>query len=104
MSWSAFFGFAGDGITFLGGIILAIDAIGKQREFRNIQSTFKAVTNPLLSGVKLTKKGVSLTNRDDVELVFIRRTVTRAIWGSCLLALGFICLLIARIIESAPRA
>jgi hypothetical protein len=94
-----YLGLAGDTLTFLGGMILAINAIGKQKEFRKIQSTAAAVSDPLLAKVRFTSEGVSLTNHEDVELVFIRRSVKRAVWGTVVITLGFVCLLLARIYE-----
>lgn len=96
---SFYLGLSGDTLTFVGGTILAIDAIGRQREFQKIQRTATAVSDPLLAKVKFTKEGVSLTSHDDVELVFIHRSVRRALFGSVLVALGFVCLLLARICE-----
>ena len=94
-----YLGLAGDTLTFVGGMILAIDAIGKQKEFRKIQSTAAAVNDPLLAKVRFTREGVSLTNHEDVELVFIHRSVKRAGWGSVIITFGFVCLLLARIYE-----
>jgi hypothetical protein len=95
-----YWGLVGDSLTFIGGMILAIDAIGRQKEFTKIQNTVAAVTDPLLANVKITKEGIYLTNNEkNVELVFIHRSVNRARWGSLLVAIGFVCLLVARIWE-----
>jgi len=96
---SFYLGLGGDTLTFVGAMILAIDAVGRQKEFQKIQRTAATVRDPLLKKVKFTKDGISLTSHDDVELVFIHRSVKRALCGSVILALGFVCLLLARICE-----
>lgn len=92
-------GLCGDSLTFIGGVILAIDALGKHREFKKIQRTAKAVADPILANIRLTKNGIALRGKDDVEEVFIYKSVSRALLGSIVIAIGFICLLLARLHE-----
>ena len=94
-SVSTVLGFLGDFTTFVGGVVLAYEAITREREFhgkRKLTKTLGALTR-----VTITHNGVLLTDDKDVELAFIRQTAKRAVIGTIVLTLGFIFLLIARL-------
>jgi hypothetical protein len=97
MSPSTILGLIGDALTFTGALILALDALRRQTEFRKTKQLQKAVES--LDGIKLTQDGIVLLNNESVELVLIRQSVKRALWGAGILTLGFIFLLATRIIE-----
>jgi hypothetical protein len=102
MTVATILGFAGDTLTFLGGLILAIDAVGRDREFTKQQELGKAVAD--LKSVELTKDGIKLTGAKSIEHVFIRQSVRRALWGTGIMTIGFISLLAARFMEAVGRA
>jgi len=54
--------------------------------------------------VKLTRHGVQLLNEKSVELVFIRLSVRRSLWGTGIVTLGFVALLGSRIPETLAKA
>jgi len=91
-------GFAGDTLTFLGGLILSADALGREREFRKQKDWIETIKE--FKGVELTRCGLRLLDENSVELVFIRLSVTRSIWGTVVVTLGFVALLASRILEA----
>ena len=97
MSPSTILGLIGDALTFTGGLILALDAVRRQREFRKTKQLQETVKS--LDGIKLTQDGISLLDDKAVELVFIRQSVRRAIYGAACLTIGFVFLLITRVVE-----
>jgi len=48
-------GFAGDTLTFLGGLILSADALGREREFRKQKDWIETIKE--FKGVELTRRG-----------------------------------------------
>jgi hypothetical protein len=101
MAIAAILGFAGDTLTFVGGLILALDALGRDQEFRRQQQLWKAVVD--LKGIELVKYGIKLTSDKSIEHVFIRQSVRRAFWGAAILALGFVFLFASRSVEAVTR-
>jgi hypothetical protein len=99
MEPSFWFGLAGDTLTFTGGLILALDALLKEREFTKSRKLTKTIESPFLAKVTLERNGISLKSEADVELAFIRISVRRAMYGSVTLCLGFVFLLVARLGE-----
>jgi|SRR5882724_5663115 len=101
MSLTTILGLVGDALTFTGGLILALDALRREQEFRKTKELQKAVQS--LKGIKLTQDGITLVNDQDVDLVFIRQSVLRSLKGVVILTLGFVSLLAARILEVIAR-
>jgi hypothetical protein len=106
MSIGTWFGFAGDFLTFLGGLVLAVDALLEERKLNKIKDWAETVQSPALARVVITRKGVQLRNEQDVELSFLRQSYKRAVCGTLILTLGFICLFVARVLETrtAPHS
>lgn len=97
MSAPTILGVLGETLTFLGGIVLSLDALQRRNEFRKTTDLKTAVA--ALSGINLTQNGLSIFDNESVELLFIRRSVRRALWGTAIITSGFLCLLAARILE-----
>jgi len=97
MTPSIILGFLGDALTFGGGILLSLDALKRGREFKTTKGLQKAVAN--LHGIELTSGGVRIFDDDSTELLFIRKSVRRAKWGTVIITSGFLCLLASRIVE-----
>jgi hypothetical protein len=95
-------GFTGDTLTFLGGLILSVDALGREREFRKQKDWVATIKE--FKGVELSRRGIRLLDENSVELVFIRLSVTRSIWGTVVVTLGFVALLVSRILEALAGA
>lgn len=91
-------GFLGDGLTFAGGFILALEALMREREFFRKKNWGQTVA--ILKKARITKNGVILTDDADVELAFIRQTATRALVGTVVLTLGFVCLFLSRLFDA----
>lgn len=96
MSGATWFGFAGDSLTFLGGLLLAIDAVDAERRFRRLRQWIKTIEDPEIEGVKLTMRDVLLRSAEDVELAFIRKSAKLALAGAIVLTTGFVALFISR--------
>ena len=99
MSAESWFGFLGDFLTFLGGIVLAFDAVREERKFRKLGEWVKTIEAPELKGVLLTFQGVKLKSGKDVELAFIRKSAKLALAGAIILTVGFLCLFVSRCLE-----
>lgn len=100
-------GLGGDLATFFGGVVLAWDAIVKERQFKKRASNRKENSKQLESPLdRLTKVKVGDTvylKYEDVERALdIRQSARRAVRGCSLLVLGFVLLLITRLYEVAP--
>lgn len=98
MSGLTILGLSGDILTFLGGLVLSIDALGRAREFKKTNDLQQAVA--ALAGINLTQNGLRIFDNESVELVFIRKFVRRAVWGTVLITSGFLCLLAIKILET----
>jgi hypothetical protein len=98
MESATILGFAGDGLTFVGGLVLGIDAIWRESEFRKKKDWVETIHE--FKNVQLTRQGVRLLGESSVELVFIRLSVWRSIWGTAIVTLGFLALLGSRILEA----
>jgi hypothetical protein len=94
---STVLGFAGDFLTFAGGFMLARDAILREREFREQKKLVQTIER--LKKVRLTLEGIELADEDSANLVFIRQSVKRSIWGTAILTVGFVCLFLSRLFE-----
>jgi len=101
MSASTIWGLLGDSLSFLGALILALDALWREREFIRQKKLLRMVET---LRVRLTLDGIELVDGESTHLVFIRQSVRRSIWGASILTSGFICLLVARIVEIADSA
>lgn len=95
----SYLGLAGDALTFVGGLILAVDSALQARRFRNIRDRVKTYLSPELLQLRVEVDGVVITDKADIELPFIRHSAALAKLGSILLSLGFGCLLTARLFE-----
>jgi len=96
MSTATILGFVGDTLTFFGGVVLALDALEREREFRKQKEWADTVRE--FKGVELTRHGIRLLDEKSVELVFIRLSVRRSVWGTAIVAAGFLALLGARVL------
>ena len=92
-------GVLGDFTTLTGGIVLAWDAINKEREFTHHKAIDAVREAKAMGGLIIDVKGVRITDRDDVTRVFVRQTAAQAIWGCCFLVAGFLMLLASRVLE-----
>jgi len=97
MKGAMILGFLGDVLTFGGGIVLSWDALKRGKEFKQITGLQHAVAK--LAGLRLTSGGISIFDDNSTELLFIRKSVRRAKWGTLIITCGFLCLLASRIVE-----
>jgi hypothetical protein len=112
MSEGTAFGFLGDFLTFLGGLLLAIDAVLEERKLKRArEKTHKwenTIKSPVLANVTLTREGIQLKTKDNVELSLdismVRRSSRRAALGAVILTLGFISLFVSRCLELKAEA
>jgi hypothetical protein len=93
-------GLCGDVLTFAGGMLLAWDAVEKEREFQSIQHVARTLKSPWMARLKVEMNGIILVSENDVEQAFIRRSAKKAKWGCVFLAVGFGFLLVSRILET----
>jgi len=102
MAASTIWGFFGDFLSFAGALILALDALLREREFVRQKKLMTMIKT--LKEIRLTLKGIELVDEGSTHLVFIRQSVRRSVFGASILTLGFVCLFICRWIEVADRA
>ena len=98
MTPSIILGFLGDVLTFGGGIVLSWDALKRGKEFKKTKGLQEAVAR--LAGIDLRSGGVKIFDDDSTELLFIKKSVRRAKWGTVIITSGFLCLLASRIVET----
>jgi hypothetical protein len=97
--WHQYVGLVGDVLTFCGGLILSLDALSREQEFKRIQTLAETIKDPMLARVKFTKEGIQLKTEKDAELVYIRRSTKRAKWGTLVVTAGFVLLVFVRLAE-----
>jgi hypothetical protein len=88
-SLAPWLGLFGDTVTFIGGIILAIEAARQHKQFQEIQQMAKTLTSPQLVHLKVEVEGVLITDHKDIERAYIRHSARRALIGAVALAIGF---------------
>jgi hypothetical protein len=99
MSMNLIFGFGGDFLSFVGGLILALDSILEERNLTHTRAWQRTVASSELTGVVMTRTGVKLKNKEDVELSFVRQSTKRAAIGAVILTIGFASLFVSRWLE-----
>jgi hypothetical protein len=99
MQIGAILGLIGDFLAFTGGLVLTLDAVSKEREFRRIKKITSVINSPSLARLKVDLSGVVITNQDDVETAFVRNSAQKAIRGAALLTIGFLLIIAGRILE-----
>lgn len=99
MELARLLGFAGDGITFLSGILLAWDAIRSEAEFIEASKIMEGMKHPVMQNVKVKLDEMIVINDKGVERVFRRRASRKAIIGTIMLSAGFLFLLGSRLLE-----
>jgi hypothetical protein len=83
-------GVCGDTLTFVGSLVLAIDAARQERRFKKVRERVRTyLDSPELMQLKVSVDGVVVTSKEDVELPFIRHSAMLAKIGSILLVVGF---------------
>jgi hypothetical protein len=90
-------GFAGDGLTFVGSLCLAVDALFKRRE-QAVLSAQRLVADDFRESAE-TRDGEAMT-----PVLIDERALAKSVryaWiGAVLLALGFACLFVSRLCGS----
>jgi hypothetical protein len=89
----------GDFLSLLGGIVLALEAINKEREYLRHKAVDAMITSP--EGRLVIEIGAErLEGADAFAHLSNRRTAKHAIWGCALLVSGFLLLLSAHLLEA----
>jgi len=96
---TAVVGLIGDVLTLAGGLLLAHDAVGKEKDFEKIRNIAKVIQEPRLAKIRFVMEGVEISDESNVEKAFIRRSARTAKWGCFILVLGFALLVVSRVIE-----
>jgi hypothetical protein len=99
MSIGMLLGFIGDSLTFVGGGILALDAVLEERKLQHVNLSIATVDDLASVKVVLSRQGVQLKTKDDVELSFVRQSVRRAKAALLILTFGFLLLFTACLTE-----
>src|SRR5277367_3356382 len=90
-------GIIGDSLTFLGGAILAWDALQALEAYKDRRILAESVRR--LAGLKVEDDdGNVLANEEDVDVSDLRRAKRRAQVGFAILASGFFFLLVTRLL------
>jgi|HubBroStandDraft_6_1064221.scaffolds.fasta_scaffold177998_1 hypothetical protein len=94
-----YLGLPGDVLSFVGGVILALDALNKEREFNKIKKITRVITSPKFQTLTVEVEGEVVKDGQDVDLTFLRRSVRLARIGFSLVAVGFLFLMASRVVE-----
>lgn len=86
-------------LSFVGGVILALDALNKEREFNKIKKITRVVTSQKFQTLTVEVEGEVVKDGQDVDLTFLRRSVRLARIGFSLVAVGFLFLMASRMVE-----
>ena len=92
-------GMAGDVFTFLGGGILAFDAVNQYQEAQKKARIIKTLDQPGFKKLNIEIAGEKVETEVDIALAFIRRSARVARYGFGILTLGCLLLITSRIIE-----
>lgn len=96
MDISRTIGFFADTFTFSGAVILAVDAFIRERDFSRQKDLISMVKS--FARVRFVVEGIELIDENSTALVFIRQSARRALWGTIILAVGFIGQIVARVL------
>jgi len=102
-SLAPWLGLIGDTVTFIGGIILAVEAARQHEQFLKIQQMASTLTSPELVHLKVEVGGVLITDHKDIERAYIRHSARRALAGAVGMAIGFGFLFLTRWAEILSR-
>ncbi len=94
-----YLGLPGDVLSFVGGVILALDTLNKEREFNKIRKITRVITTPKFQTLTVEVEGEVVKDGQDVDLTFLRRSVRLARIGFSLVAVGFLFLMASRMVE-----
>ncbi len=94
-----YLGLPGDILSFAGGVILALDALNKEREFNKIKKITRVVTSQKFQTLTVEVEGDVVKDGQDVDLTFLRSSVRLARIGFSLVAVGFLFLMASRMNE-----
>jgi hypothetical protein len=94
-----YLGLPGDILSFVGGVILALDALNKEREFNKIKKITRVITSPKFQTLTVEVEGEVVKGEQDVEITFLRRSVRLARIGFSFVATGFLFLMASRMVE-----
>jgi hypothetical protein len=92
-------GLLGDGLTFLGGAILALDAVNQEKEAQRIRKISRTIESPGFKRLLIEVDGATVKGEEDVEAVFLRRSAKIAKRGFIILNIGFLLLIASRLTE-----
>lgn len=93
-------GLIGDIFNCAGGILLAWDAIHRERDFARIKSIAGTLQGKQFAKLRVVMEGIQIVDEADVECAFIRRSARKAVAGCILLVVGFSLQTAARIRET----
>ena len=97
-------GFIGDFLTFAGGVVLAVDAALEEQKLKKMRAWIETIEAPELAQVILSRQGIQLKTKDEVERSFIRQSARHAKIGMIVLSIGFLFLFSSRISEALHAA
>jgi hypothetical protein len=92
-------GIVGDFLTFVGGIILARDAVLAVEHFNREENTLNTVEKLGLEVPLKSNDKHPLQNSDDVRRMYLRLLAKGARRGALLLAVCYLFLLVTRVLE-----
>jgi hypothetical protein len=92
-------GLAGDAMTFLGGAILALDAVNQEKEAQRIRRISRTIESPGFKKLLIEIDGATIKGEKDVEAAFLHRSARIAKRGFVILNVGFLLLIASRLTE-----
>ena len=95
-------GLCGDILTFAGAVMLAIEALEREKEFNTIRRSVETLGDKAIGQFRWSMRGLEVDagpNSGNVKRVFLHRSARMAKYGCVVLAIGFLFLVAARVME-----
>lgn len=98
MKASTLLGVAGDALNLVGAIILILNEIGRQKDYRDAETSSKELAK--MTDIEFeTREGNPLASFTDLVLQILGKEKKRAIIGLAVLCFGFVLQLLSRLRE-----
>jgi hypothetical protein len=90
---------AGNVVSFAGGVILALETLARERERRRIYKIQEMFKSPSLAKLRYEVNGIVISDERDLEIAHLRLSSKRAALGLSLLVIGFALTIVSEFLD-----